>query len=724
MSGQDGGSTPKVKRLGLWDAAARTATESPAFRVRLGVARPGASPARIAPIKRFAGRIKTMVRQHGGGQGAPGTRRYGGIGRGGHAAAQFPNRSYPQRVTVKARVVRHKRGAAAGGKGGSAPALRRHVNYLEREGAGEGGERGIAFNSEGDLTHEEAIEFTQEIATDRHHFRFIVSPEFGEALDLKTYAQELVGAMESDLGTPLQWLGVAHYNTDNPHLHLLVRGRDSQGGDLVMHREYISHGLRGQAQEVATRHLGPRLQADIERAIRRDVRADRLTAMDLQLSREVTARTDGLVSALRASNGAPAAESARIHKLARLHHLESLGLAQEMSAGVWRVDPDLVVRLRTLGSRGDIVKLMHERLRGSEPAIATVIFSKESPPAQAITGRVFDRGVADELYDRMYLLVEAQDGKAYYVPLSEYSEAPGYEAQVGSIVTITPMPRTSVRAADRNMHRLAMAEGGVYDSAVHIASVDGRVSLPPGVSAEDYVHSHVKRAQALASRGLIEALGEGRYRLPNDFLERAGKALPGARDSGAILKVERHSLLDVEHQVRLEGLTWLDQELARGINLERPPRLGATRFERQLAAALKARAARLVELDLATDSQGQWRARVGFIDQLYERELAQAAHRLQGRFGELVRLQAGLLIQGQVAGIEQLPSGPHVIVAEAGRFALVGAQGRLAAQVGQSVELSIGRARGRALAPSLPAERQLVLRYRTLELTRTRTLGR
>jgi hypothetical protein len=308
------------------------------------------------------------------------------------------------------------------------------------------------------------------------------------------------------------------------------------------------------------------------------------------------------------------------------------------------------------------------------------------------------------------------------VPLSEYSESAGYESQVGSIVTITPVAKQDVRAADRNMARMARAQGGVYDPAAHTQWVEAQIRLPPGVSASDYVHSHVKRAQALASRGLIETLGDGRYRVPSDLPERAAQAMLPGRDSGAILKVERHSLLDVDRQVQLNGVTWLDQELARGIDPKQPARVGATRFERQLASALKERAARLRDLNLAFEQHGQWRARAGFLDQLYERELMDAAHRLQARYGELVRLQAGQRIQGRVEGLEQLPSGPHVIVAGADRFLLVRAQETLAAQVGKTVELSLGRAR--SLKPTLPAASQLTLRYRTLELARVRTLGR
>ena len=73
---------------------------------------------------------------------------------------------------------------------------------------------------------------------------------------------------------------------------------------------------------------------------------------------------------------------------------------------------------------------------------------------------------------------------------------------------------------------------------------------------------------------------------------RLRRRSPG-RDSGSILKVERHSVLDLDRQVQVNGVTWLDQELARGSRSQSAARVGATRFERQLAAALKERAARL-----------------------------------------------------------------------------------------------------------------------------------
>ena len=237
------------------------------------------APARTPIAKSFIGHIKSLVAKHAVGLG--GVRR-GRLSRFGRGAAAVRLREAPQRVTVKSRVVRHSRYTRFGGAGS---ALNEHIGYLARGGVAEEGGRGVLFDADQDLSPEEIRSFRERMTDDRHHFRFIVSPEAGSSLDLKDYARELVHQMESDLGTKLQWLGVAHYDTDNPHLHLLVRGKDVRGDDLVINREYISHGMRLQAMELATQHLGPRLPEEIERSRQRDLKADRVTGLDRTIAK-------------------------------------------------------------------------------------------------------------------------------------------------------------------------------------------------------------------------------------------------------------------------------------------------------------------------------------------------------------------------------------------------------------------------------------------------------
>src|SRR3546814_11538595 len=75
--------------------------------------------------------------------------------------------------------------------------------------------------------------------------------------------------VELDLGTRLDWVAVDHWDTDNPHTHIVLRGKDDRGEDLVIARDYIGRGMRTRASELATDWLGPRTQRELERSRQR-----------------------------------------------------------------------------------------------------------------------------------------------------------------------------------------------------------------------------------------------------------------------------------------------------------------------------------------------------------------------------------------------------------------------------------------------------------------------
>ena len=87
--------------------------------------------------------------------------------------------------------------------------------------------------------------FAERCDEDRHHFRFIVSPDDATELsDLKTFTRDLMAHAERDLGTKLDWVAVDHWNTEHPHIHVIVRGRTDDGRDLVISRDYVPEGMR------------------------------------------------------------------------------------------------------------------------------------------------------------------------------------------------------------------------------------------------------------------------------------------------------------------------------------------------------------------------------------------------------------------------------------------------------------------------------------------------
>ena len=98
-----------------------------------------------------------------------------------------------------------------------------HVSYLKREGVQKDRNLGGMFDARNDRADGKA--FTDRCSEDRHHFRFIISPEdASEMEDIRAFTRDLTRQMQEDLGTKLDWVAIDHWNTDNPHVHLLVRG--------------------------------------------------------------------------------------------------------------------------------------------------------------------------------------------------------------------------------------------------------------------------------------------------------------------------------------------------------------------------------------------------------------------------------------------------------------------------------------------------------------------
>jgi type IV secretory pathway VirD2 relaxase len=185
-----------------------------------------------------------------------------------------------RRVVVKTRVVRHRGRAFR-----SAP-LSAHIAYLERDGVTRDGEKAHMLGATGDRA--DATAFARRGLDDRHHFRFVVAPEdAAEMTDLKAFTRDLVAQMERDLGTRLDWVAVDHWNTDNPHVHLLVRGGAQDGADLVISRDYISHGLRSRAEDLVSAELGPKPEHEIRSSLEREVDAERWTRLDAEPGKRI-----------------------------------------------------------------------------------------------------------------------------------------------------------------------------------------------------------------------------------------------------------------------------------------------------------------------------------------------------------------------------------------------------------------------------------------------------
>jgi type IV secretory pathway VirD2 relaxase len=342
----------------------------------------------------------------------------------GRAASVRANRLVTSRsrlATVKTRIVRNTRPRAT---------LRAHLNYLRREGVTRDGERARMFGAETDDADMKA--FSERCEEDRHHFRIIVSPEDAANMsDLKAFARDLMRQAEKDLGTKLDWVGVDHWNTDNPHVHIIIRGRASDGKDLVIAREYISEGMRARAQDLVTQELGPRSDFDIRRSLESQVESERWTRLDRQLVRD--ANRHGIIDVAPIAGKQP--DEYLPQKVGRLCKLESLGLANQIAPGQWMIADEAESTLRELAERGDIIKRMNRALteRGLERGASSYVLAGESL-ADPIVGRLIDRGLDDELKASAYAVVDGTDGRTHHIKLATL-DATG-DGPTGSIVEL------------------------------------------------------------------------------------------------------------------------------------------------------------------------------------------------------------------------------------------------------------------------------------------------
>ncbi|MGV2184076.1 relaxase/mobilization nuclease domain-containing protein [Rhizobium rhizogenes] len=402
-------------------------------------------------------------------------------------------------TVIKTRVVRHS---------ARAPPVAAHLSYLRREGVTQDGEKARLFGPETEDADPKA--FAERIQDDRHHFRFIVSPEDAtEMSDLKTYARDLMGQMEKDLATRLDWVGVDHWNTDNPHVHIILRGRTDGGQDLVISRDYIKEGMRARAQDLVTQELGPRTDHEIRRNLQRQIDAERWTNLDRQLARD-SYRT-GVVDLAPHPDRQP--DEFHAMKVGRLRKLETLGLADQAGPGQWVVAENAEATLRELGERGDIIKRIHRGLaeRGIERGAASYVLAGESLD-DSVVGRLVDRGLDDELKGTAYAVVDGTDGRTHHIKLPDLDAAG--DSAPGSIVELRKFDDAQGRRrvalavrSDLDIERQISASGATWLDRQAIAREP--VALGGGGFGAEVRQAMDRRAEHLVVQGLAERQTRG-----------------------------------------------------------------------------------------------------------------------------------------------------------------------------------------------------------------------
>jgi type IV secretory pathway VirD2 relaxase len=444
---------------------------------------------------------------------------------------------------------------------------------------------------------------------------------------------------------------VQSYDTGHPHAHVVVRGVARDGHELRFDRSYIASGIRWRAQEIATQELGPRHEFEIRRAHVREVTQERFTSLDRELERIAK---DGRLE-LRSPKRRTRVDPSTL--LSRLENLEAMGLAERLSPNAWSLSEDWQKQLRDLGTRGDILKQIHDVVRGDTSRYRIVragepVLTGTHAGEKVLVGRIAGKGLSDEMKTALYAVIETPNGYAYHVPLDQRSAE---AVAVGDLVSFGTRPELAVRPLDRRIAETAREAGGVY--ALERAGDDG-----------DRAHA-ARRLRELEREGLVSSQGPDRWAVPADLIQRL-ESRPRTEAPRERLWLKKLPL-SLDQMPGHRGPVWLDQ-------VEEAPaaRWG---FGADVRRALEQRRDSLRALGIAHDDprkDAKLRAleRRAVGEGMAARTGQQFLDKTPDRFGG--RLQAGA--EGM----------PYAVVSDGARFVLVPVSREVRASIGKAVVVS------------------------------------
>ncbi|MBL4802583.1 MAG: DUF3363 domain-containing protein [Emcibacter sp.] len=615
------------------------APENP-FKPKIG--KPGNRGSRFS--KRVLKKVKTL--SHGttsfglrkGNKGFTGER----IGRG-HWAGEYSKStvgSRARRVIIKSRIIK------LAGTGYARAAA--YLKYIEREGVGQGGQEAEPYDKFG--TEVDLKDFQDGCEGDRHQFRFIISADDANDIeDHQSFTRDLMTKMEQDLQTRLDWVAVDHFDTDHPHTHLVLRGVDDRGKDLIIARSYMSFGMRNVASEILTQDLGPRTEMEVLQQVRRQVGQDRLTDIDrdiIKYSRDNMMHPDGGTYSTNLVT-------------ARLKKLSKMGLAHHQGRNYWQLSPRLKETLSLMGEKGDIIKTLHRNLYGAgndNLKQKALIFGIDEIPQKIITGEVLKVGLSDELNDRRYVILDATDGNHWYVDMGELEQVS--EFNQGMIISVTAAHKKASQV-DHRISDIATQNDNMYSAEIH-QQFDPK-------STPAFIQSHVRRLESLRRYNIGKRSQDGMWQIPPDFTGQVEKLQKQfARKAPVVLTI--NSAYGLDQLTEGEGYTMLDRHLDGTKKIT----LSAGGFGDKVCQVIIQRRSWLLKQELIQKKGNKFIYPKNLQSQLTRRELTKIAATISSQTG---KQYSPMKDKGEVIGTYirklNLRSGQYVVLEKSKEFTLV-----------------------------------------------------
>lgn len=411
---------------------------------------------------------------------------------------------YSRNVIVKSRYINND-GASFKKK------IKDYIAYISRDHAGKDHQKAELFSEEEskDLLHSTIENFY----LSPHNFRFIISPEDGDKIDLKEFTKNLINTIENDLNTKLNWVASCHYDTNDPHVHLVIDGRDKSGNKLLLTRDYISRGIRNRASSIVNNKLGLKTRNDVVEKLEFSVDKKHKIYLDNVIKKNIS---DDVINLRKLHREKFSEINADLLKK-RLSYLETIGFAKKYNEYEWAIKENYIQSLQELNRTSLLIERLSHNLSVDKEHCELV--SPQFLPEKGYSGKIVSRGYVNEIDDKKFIVIKTREEKYLYIELEKYSEKT--PVKVGDWVHVTTTKAfEGPKPSDHTIARVAKDNLGIYDAHIHEKESVEQRKLPPGVSAQEYVQVHLKRLELLAKLELVTKLSDKKFSIPQNFIEK------------------------------------------------------------------------------------------------------------------------------------------------------------------------------------------------------------
>lgn len=277
----------------------------------------------------------------------------------------------------------------------------KNLEYIQKEGKSIDGDKPLLYGSE---NSEE--EYKKNI-TDKN-WRIILSPQSNK-VDLNVLTDEFIKKLEEETGYKFTWIAANHYDTDNPHTHILINGTDKNGRDVrFLPREKVSQLFRTYAQNICTDMLGYRTSDDIKKDYDRMVDKNYFTKLDRALEKFLNNTTELTMDYLKSE------QNENLTK--RLSYLSKIGLCKyKKEKQIYSFVPEWKEELRTLAKFNTYYD--GKKYSGVSSDKYSLYEMKNNDPVEGELKKIY---TMQKDSNNFAVVIKTKDGRGLYVPLNFY----------------------------------------------------------------------------------------------------------------------------------------------------------------------------------------------------------------------------------------------------------------------------------------------------------------